>query len=80
MSQQEQLSSEDIYQVGKAYLIANQLENAKHLSNRPESLNTLIQSYSQLQKKINETHDVNQKKILEETKNDLLGVFNHAKG
>lgn len=80
VSQQEQLSSEDIYQVGKAYLIANQLENAKHLSNRPESLNTLIQSYSQLQKKINETHDVNQKKILEETKNDLLGVFNHAKG
>ncbi|CAI3397716.1 hypothetical protein [Enterococcus cecorum] len=80
MSQQEQLSSEDIYQVGKAYLIANQLENAKHLSNRPESLNTLIQSYSELQKKINETHDVNQKKILEETKNDLLGVFNHAKG
>lgn len=80
VSQQEQLSSEDIYQVGKAYLIANQLENAKHLANRPESLNTLIQSYSQLQKKINETHDVNQKKILEETKNDLLGVFNHAKG
>lgn len=80
VSQQEQLSSEDIYQVGKAYLIANQLENAKHLSNRPESLNNLIQSYSQLQKKINETHDVNQKKILEETKNDLLGVFNHAKG
>lgn len=80
VSQQEQLSSEDIYQVGKAYLIANQLENAQHLANRPESLNTLIQSYSQLQKKINETHDVNQKKILEETKNDLLGVFNHAKG
>lgn len=80
VSQQEQLSSEDIYQVGKAYLIANQLENAQHMANRPESLNTLIQSYSQLQKKINETHDVNQKKILEETKNDLLGVSNHAKG
>lgn len=79
-TQQSRLTADEIYQVGQAYLAKNMVDKAKQLPRKSSSLNTLIDSFNTLQKKITEAEKVqdnNQKETLEQTRNDLLGVLNN---
>lgn len=79
-TQQSRLTADEIYQVGQAYLAKNMVDKAQQLPKKSSSLNTLIDSFDTLQKKIVEAEqiqDVTQKESLEQTRNDLLGVLNN---
>lgn len=79
-TQQSRLTADEIYQVGQAYLAKNMVDKAQQLPKKSSSLNTLIDSFDTLQKKIVEAEqiqDTTQKKSLEQTRNDLLGVLNN---
>ena len=56
------------------------VDKAQQLPKKSSSLNTLIDSFDTLQKKIVEAEqiqDTTQKESLEQTRNDLLGVLNN---
>lgn len=79
-TQQSRLTADEIYQVGQAYLVKNMVDKAQQLPKKSSSLNTLIDSFDTLQKKIVEAEqiqDTTQKESLEQTRNDLLGVLNN---
>lgn len=79
-TQQSRLTADEIYQVGQAYLAKNMVDKAQQLPKKSSSLNTLIDSFDTLQKKIVEAEqiqDITQKESLEQTRNDLLGVLNN---
>lgn len=79
-TQQSRLTADEIYQVGQAYLAKNMVDKAQQLPKKSSSLNTLIDSFDTLQKKIVEAEqiqDATQKESLEQTRNDLLGVLNN---
>lgn len=79
-TQQSRLTADEIYQVGQAYLAKNMVDKAQQLPKKSSSLNTLIDSFDTLQKKIVEAEqiqDTTQKESLEQTRNDLLGVLNN---
>ena len=79
-TQQSRLTADELYQVGQAYLAKNMVDKAQQLPKKSSSLNTLIDSFDTLQKKIIEAEqiqDATQKESLEQTRNDLLGVLNN---
>ena len=51
-TQQSRLTADEIYQVGQAYLAKNMVDKAQQLPKKSSSLNTLIDSFDTLQKKI----------------------------
>lgn len=79
-TQQSRLTADEIYQVGQAYLAKNMVDKAQQLPKKSSSLNSLIDSFNNLQTRIVEAEqiqDTTQKESLEQTRNDLLGVLNN---